>query len=32
MTVIHHALVLNLHQPHGNLELLLEQNPQEARE
>lgn len=32
MTVIHHALVLNLHQPHGNLELLLEQNPKEARE
>ncbi len=32
MTVIHHALVLNLHQPHGNLESLLATHPQDARE
>ena len=29
---IHHALVLNLHQPSGNLEDLLEHNEWEARE
>lgn len=29
---IHHALVLNLHQPSGNLEHLLEHNEWEARE
>jgi alpha-amylase/alpha-mannosidase (GH57 family) len=32
MSVIHHALVLNLHQPPGNLELLLAEQPWEARE
>lgn len=32
MAVIHHALVLNLHQPHGNLEQLLSSQPQDARE
>lgn len=32
MSTIYHALVLNLHQPAGNLEHLLEQNPWEARE
>lgn len=32
MTVIHHALALNLHQPHGNLEHLLREKPWEARE
>jgi hypothetical protein len=29
---LYHALVLNLHQPHGNLEHLLEHNEWEARE
>ncbi|GAB0149836.1 MULTISPECIES: glycoside hydrolase family 57 [Marichromatium] len=29
---VHHALVLNLHQPTGNLEQLLEHQPWEARE
>ncbi len=29
---IHHALVLNLHQPSGNLDALLDENPWEARE
>jgi alpha-amylase/alpha-mannosidase (GH57 family) len=32
MTTIHHALVLNLHQPPGNLEHLLAENEWEARE
>lgn len=32
MTIIHHALVLNLHQPHGNFEDLLVKSPHEARE
>ena len=32
MPVIHHALVLNLHQPLGNLEHLLAEKPWEARE
>ena len=32
MSTIHHALVLNLHQPPGNLEFLLENNEWEARE
>ena len=32
MTVVHHALVLNLHQPPGNLEHLLAEKPWEARE
>jgi 4-alpha-glucanotransferase len=32
MSIIHHALVLNLHQPAGNLEYLLEHNPWEAKE
>lgn len=32
MSVIHHALVLNLHQPPGNLEHLLTEQPWEARE
>lgn len=32
MPLIHHALVLNLHQPHGNLEHLLTEKPWEARE
>lgn len=32
MSVIHHALVLNLHQPPGNLEDLLVKQPWEARE
>jgi alpha-amylase/alpha-mannosidase (GH57 family) len=32
MSVIHHALVLNLHQPPGNLEHLLAEQPWEARE
>jgi len=32
MTDIHHALILNLHQPTGNLEDLLEHNEWEARE
>jgi 4-alpha-glucanotransferase len=31
-SVIHHALVLNLHQPSGNLEYLLAQNSWEAKE
>lgn len=30
--IIHHALVLNLHQPSGNLEHLLEENEWEAKE
>ena len=30
MTTVHHALVLNLHQPAGNLEHLLEYEPWEA--
>lgn len=30
--VIHHALMLNLHQPHGNLETLLHEKPSEARD
>lgn len=29
---LYHALVLNLHQPHGNLEHLLAHNEWEARE
>ncbi|MCB2052455.1 MAG: hypothetical protein KDE63_13605, partial [Novosphingobium sp.] len=29
---LYHALVLNLHQPHGNLEHLLQHNEWEARE
>ncbi len=32
MTTIHHALVLNLHQPTGNLDHLLDEAPWEARE
>lgn len=32
MSTIHHALVLNLHQPPGNLEHLLSQQPWEAHE
>jgi alpha-amylase/alpha-mannosidase (GH57 family) len=32
LKTIHHALVLNLHQPAGNLEDLLEHSPWEARE
>jgi alpha-amylase/alpha-mannosidase (GH57 family) len=32
MSIIHHALVLNLHQPAGNLETLLRDNEWEARE
>ncbi len=32
MPVIHHALVLSLHQPHGNLKHLLAEKPWEARE
>jgi alpha-amylase/alpha-mannosidase (GH57 family) len=32
MSIIHHALVLNLHQPPGNLEYLLAEKPWEARE
>lgn len=32
MSAIHHALVLNLHQPSGNLEHLLSEQPWEARE
>src|SRR5881396_3585464 len=32
MSKIFHALVLNLHQPAGNLEVLLETNEWEARE
>jgi alpha-amylase/alpha-mannosidase (GH57 family) len=32
MPTIHHALVLNLHQPPGNLEFLLEHHPWEAKE
>ena len=32
MSAIHHALVLNLHQPPGNLEHLLAEQPWEARE
>ena len=32
MSDIHHALVLNLHQPHGNLENLLEEKPWETSE
>lgn len=32
MHTVHHALVLNLHQPAGNLEHLLEHRPWEARE
>ncbi|CCQ73027.1 glycoside hydrolase family 57 [Magnetospira sp. QH-2] len=32
MTAIHHALVLNLHQPSGNLENLLDEANWEARE
>ena len=28
----HHALVLNLHQPPGNLQYLLEHHPWEAKE
>ncbi|OSM07279.1 glycoside hydrolase family 57 [Magnetofaba australis] len=32
MDAIHHALVLNLHQPSGNLEELLDQNSWEPRE
>jgi len=32
MTTIHHALVLNLHQPPGNLEQLLAENEWEAKE
>lgn len=32
MPVIHHALVLNLHQPHGNLSRLLEEQPDVARQ
>jgi alpha-amylase/alpha-mannosidase (GH57 family) len=30
--IVHHALVLNLHQPAGNLEQLLDEQPWEARE
>lgn len=32
MSTIHHALVLNLHQPPGNLDHLLEEQPWEAKE
>jgi len=32
MSLIYHALVLNLHQPAGNLEMLLRDNEWEARE
>jgi alpha-amylase/alpha-mannosidase (GH57 family) len=32
MSVVHHALVLNLHQPLGNLQHLFETQPWEARE
>lgn len=32
MTTVYHALVLNLHQPPGNLEQLLGENPWEAQE
>lgn len=32
MAAIHHALVLNLHQPPGNLEFLLVEKPWDARE
>jgi len=32
MSIIHHALVLNLHQPPGNLDHLLSEQPWEARE
>jgi alpha-amylase/alpha-mannosidase (GH57 family) len=32
MQTIYHALVLNLHQPAGNLEYLLDTNPWEAKE
>ncbi|WP_434151533.1 glycoside hydrolase family 57 [Methylocaldum gracile subsp. desertum] len=32
MSAIHHALVLNLHQPPGNLDHLLSEQPWEARE
>lgn len=32
MNRIHHALVLNLHQPSGNLQALLDSHPWEARE
>jgi len=32
MSTIHHALVLNLHQPPGNLEFMLDHNPWEAKE
>ncbi len=32
MQPVHHALVLNFHQPPGNLDELLEQQPWEARE
>ena len=32
MNEIHHALVLNLHQPSGNLDALLDQNESEAHE
>lgn len=32
MDTLYHALVLNLHQPHGNLEHLLEHNEWEAKE
>lgn len=30
--IVHHALVLNLHQPAGNLEQLLDESPWEAKE
>jgi alpha-amylase/alpha-mannosidase (GH57 family) len=32
MSFVHHALVLNLHQPAGNLQELLERNPWETHE
>ena len=32
MNIIHHALVLNLHQPAGNLQELLDHNPWETHE
>ena len=32
MNAIYHALVLNLHQPSGNLDTLLHENPWEAKE
>jgi CheY-like chemotaxis protein len=32
MRTVHHALVLNLHQPAGTLESLLEHNERQARE